>query len=218
MILWSKKANVRGYSFRCVREGTYVFHNNFWHLFKINTWHVYLRTLVWIFTVRSRLPPIREFPRFSFVKVTTQSKLYILKLNFESYMQLTDIIQPLSKSLQLCLWFDTKLKLICINVLIFRMASDSVVKYDRQRDSTRYLHIFLVKVYLAGKRIIEAVISLCCLNSIRNLQHHGCIENRRKIFLLCARIPWKRQGRLDFASFKMILCLWIDVISAFLIF
>lgn len=97
-------------------------------------------------------------------------------------MQLTDIIQPLSKSLQLCLWFDTKLKLICINVLIFRMASDSVVKYDRQRDSTRYLHIFLVKVYLAGKRIIEAVISLCCLNSIRNLQHHGCIENRRKIF------------------------------------
>ena len=52
---------------------------------------------------RSRLPPFRDFPRFSFVKVTTLSKLHILKLNFESYMQLTDIIQPLSKSLQLCL-------------------------------------------------------------------------------------------------------------------
>ena len=97
-------------------------------------------------------------------------------------MQLTDIIQALSRSLQLCQWFDTKVKLICIKALIFRMTSDSVVKYDRQRDSTRYLHTFLVKVFLAGKRIIEAVINLCCLNSVRNLQHDDCSENRRKIF------------------------------------
>ena len=122
-------------------------------------------------------------------------------------MQLTDIIQPLSKSLQFCLWFDTKLKLICINVLIFRMASDSVVKCDRQREETRDFHTSHVNVYLAEKRIMEAIINLCLLESISNFQHHGSIAIRAKKFSL-RQDAMETARSSDFCVIKIILNFW----------
>ena len=62
------------------------------------------------------------------------------------------------------------------------MASDSVVKCDRQREETRDFHTSHVNVYLAEKRIMEAIINLCLLEYISNFQHYGSIEIRAKIF------------------------------------